>query len=59
MGRPGQSVDRQGTREVGEVTDNEELEAEGRTQQTEGKVQEAWGKTKERAKEIKDRILRG
>lgn len=41
---------------AGEVTGNEEMEAEGKADQVEGKGQEAWGKVKETVRDAKDKI---
>lgn len=34
---------------AGQLTDDEEMEAEGRADRAKGKAQEAWGETKEKA----------
>ena len=39
---------------VGDLTDNERLEREGRTDQAEGKVQETFGKGKRKIDEVAD-----
>jgi uncharacterized protein YjbJ (UPF0337 family) len=41
---------------AGEVTDNEDLEAEGKADKYEGKAQDAWGKVKETGREVKEKV---
>lgn len=44
---------------LGQLSGNEEVEAEGLGEQVEGKVQETWGKAKEEIEDLKDEIRRG
>ena len=41
---------------AGEVTGDEEMEAEGKAEKYEGKAQDAWGKVKETAREAADKV---
>lgn len=41
---------------VGDMTDNEEMQSEGATQETKGKAQGAWGDVKEKAGDLKDKF---
>ena len=41
-------------RQVGEWTNDSELQAEGTAQQVKGKVQNAWGKAKDAARDVSD-----
>ncbi len=45
-----------GKEKLGEITGDEQLQAEGRSQKTEGKVQKAVGRVKDKAKEIKEKV---
>jgi uncharacterized protein YjbJ (UPF0337 family) len=45
-------------RQVGEWTDDSELQAEGTSQQVKGKVQNAWGKTKDAVRDAADDVRR-
>ncbi|HEY7268457.1 MAG TPA: CsbD family protein [Dehalococcoidia bacterium] len=41
---------------AGEITGDEDMEAEGKAKKYEGKAQDAWGRVKETAREAKDKI---
>src|SRR5687768_12500531 len=43
---------------VGDATDNEELEDEGKADKVEGKAQDTWGKAKETVEEVKRDVER-
>lgn len=43
-------------RQVGEWTDNDDLQAEGAAQQVKGKVESAWGKTKDAVRDASDNL---
>ena len=46
-------------REAGKWTGDEDLEAEGVTDQAKGKTESAWGKVKDKAREIADDVRSG
>jgi uncharacterized protein YjbJ (UPF0337 family) len=52
----GKKVIGAGKEKLGEVTGNEQLQAEGKSQKVEGKVQEAVGEIKGKAKQIKEKL---
>ena len=54
----GKQVMGKGKEKVGELTRDEELEAEGHIDQLEGKAQEAKGKLKEKARGLRDKTRR-
>jgi uncharacterized protein YjbJ (UPF0337 family) len=41
---------------AGEVTDDEDLEAEGKADQLKGGAEKAWGKVKDAAEDVKDAV---
>lgn len=41
---------------AGDLTDDQDLEAEGRGEKYEGKAQDAWGKVKETGRDIKEKV---
>ena len=41
---------------VGDMTNDKDLEAEGKSDQAEGKVKEAWGDAKDAADKVKDGV---
>jgi len=45
-------------RQVGEWTDDSQLQAEGSAQQVKGKVENAWGKTKDAVRDAADEAKR-
>ena len=52
----GKEITGAGKEKLGEVTGDEQLQAEGRTQKTDGKVQSVVGGIKDKAKEIKEKL---
>ena len=42
--------------QTGDLTNNEELESEGRVDQAEGRAQHAWGETKDTFRDAKDAV---
>lgn len=40
--------------ELGDLTDNEQAEAEGKADQVEGKIQNKWGETKDDVRDVVD-----
>ncbi len=52
----GKEVIGAGKQKLGEMTGDEELQGEGRSQETEGKLQGAVGQVKAKAKEIQQKV---